>query len=89
MNKTDLISNISKVVRTKKEAADVLSCVLSAIAGALKNKDTVTIVGFGTFKTTARKARTGRNPQTGKELKIKARNAIRFVPGKALKDSVN
>jgi nucleoid DNA-binding protein len=89
MNKTDLINEISKVVTTKKEAADVLSCVLSTITGALKKKDAVSIVGFGTFKTTERKARTGRNPQTGKEIKIKARNAVRFVPGKALKDSVN
>jgi nucleoid DNA-binding protein len=89
MNKTDLINEISKVVTTKKEAADVLNCILSTITVSLKKKDAVSIVGFGTFKTAERKARTGRNPQTGKEIKIKARNAVRFVPGKALKDSVN
>jgi nucleoid DNA-binding protein len=89
MNKTDLIDEIAKVAGTKKMAADVLNCMLSAIAGSLEKKDAVSIAGFGTFKTTERKARTGRNPQTGKEIKIKASTSVRFVPGKALKDSVN
>jgi len=89
MNKTDLVNEISKVVATKKEAADVLNTILSTISGALEKKDSVAIAGFGTFKTSERKARTGRNPQTGKEIKIKARSVVRFVPGKALKDTVN
>jgi len=54
----------------------------------LKKKDTVTLVGFGTFKVRQRKARKGRHPQTGEEIKIKAKKVARFVPGKALKDTV-
>ena len=54
----------------------------------MKKKDTVTLIGFGTFKVAQRKARKGRNPQTGEEIKIKAKKVPRFVPGKALKDAV-
>jgi DNA-binding protein HU-beta len=54
----------------------------------LKKKDTVTLVGFGTFKVDRRKARKGRNPQTGEEIKIKAKKVPKFVPGKALKASI-
>jgi DNA-binding protein HU-beta len=55
---------------------------------ALKKGESVTLVGFGTFKVAERKARTGRNPQTGKEIKIKAKSVPKFVPGKALKEAV-
>jgi DNA-binding protein HU-beta len=55
----------------------------------LKKKDAVTLVGFGTFKVSKRSARKGRNPQTGEEIKIKAKNVPKFVAGKALKDSIN
>jgi nucleoid DNA-binding protein len=89
MNKTDLVNEISKIVSTKKEANEVLNCVLSTITGALKKKDSVSIAGFGAFKVTKRKARIGRNPKTGEEIKIKAKSTPKFTPGKALKDSVN
>jgi nucleoid DNA-binding protein len=89
MNKSELINEISKVVGTKKEADKVLECVLTAITGALKKKESVSIIGFGAFKVTTRQARTGRNPKTGEEIKIKAKNSPKFIPGKALKDTVN
>ena len=88
MNKGDLVSEVSKVVATKKEAKAAVDCVFSTITKALKKKDTVTLIGFGTFKVAQRKARKGRNPQTGAEIKIKAKKVPRFVPGKALKDAV-
>jgi len=88
MNKGDLINEVAKVVGTKKEAQAAVDCVFSSITKALKKKNTVTLVGFGTFKVSKRKARTGRNPQTGEAIKIKAKNIAKFVPGKALKDAV-
>jgi DNA-binding protein HU-beta len=88
MNKGDLINEVAKVVSTKKEAQEALDCVLSSITKALKKGDTVTLIGFGTFKVTQRKARKGRNPQTGEEIDIKASKAPKFTPGKALKEAV-
>ena len=88
MNKGDLINEVAKVTSTKKEAQEAVDCVLASITKALKKKDTVTLVGFGTFKVNKRKARTGRNPQTGETLKIKAKNVPKFIAGKALKDAV-
>jgi DNA-binding protein HU-beta len=88
MNKGDLVKEVAKVASTKKEAQAALNCVFSTITKALKKKDTVTLIGFGTFKVSKRKARKGRNPQTGEEIKIKAKKVARFVPGKALKDAV-
>ncbi|MFH1487673.1 MAG: HU family DNA-binding protein [Pseudomonadota bacterium] len=89
MNKGDLVNEVAKVVSTKKEAQEAVDCVFSAITKALKKKDAVTLVGFGTFKVDKRKARTGRNPQTGEAIKIKAKNVPKFSAGKALKDAVN
>lgn len=89
MNKGDLINEVSKVVSTKKEAQAAVECVFSAISEALKREETVTLIGFGTFKVVNRKARKGRNPKTGEEIKIKAKNVAKFVPGKALSDSLN
>ena len=89
MNKGDLINEVAKVVSTKKEAQEAVDCVLSSITSAMKTGDTVTLVGFGTFKVVERKARKGRNPQTGEEIDIKAAKAPKFTPGKALKDAVN
>ncbi|MBW2001337.1 MAG: HU family DNA-binding protein [Deltaproteobacteria bacterium] len=89
MNKGDLVKEVAKVVNTKKEAQAALDCVFSSITKALKKKDTVTLVGFGTFKVGQRKARRGRNPQTGKDIEIKAKTVPKFVPGKALKDAVS
>jgi nucleoid DNA-binding protein len=88
MNKADLVSEVAKVVKTKKAAQEAVDCVFSTITKALKKKDTVTLVGFGTFKVGQRKARKGRNPQTGEEIKIKAKKVPKFIPGKALKDTV-
>jgi len=65
-----------------------VDCVFSTITKALKKKDTVALVGFGTFKVAQRKARKGRNPRSREEIKIKSKKVPRFVPGKALKDAV-
>jgi DNA-binding protein HU-beta len=89
MNKGDLVNEIAKVVNTKREAQAVVDCVFSTITKALKKKDPVTLIGFGTFKVAQRKARTGRHPQTGAEIKIKAKKVAKFVAGKALKDAVS
>jgi len=88
MNKGDLVEEVAKVVNTKKEAQAAVDCVFSTITNALKKKDSVTLIGFGTFKVGQRKARTGRNPQTGAKIKISAKNVAKFAPGKALKDAV-
>jgi nucleoid DNA-binding protein len=88
MNKADLINEVVKVTGIKKEAQAAVDCVLDTITKALKNSDQVTVVGFGTFKVSNRKARTGRNPKTGEEIEIKATNVPKFVAGKALKDVV-
>lgn len=88
MNKGNLVDEVAKVVGTKKEAQAAVECVLSSITKALKKGDAVTLVGFGTFKVTKRKARMGRNPQTGEEIKIKASKAPKFTPGKSLKEAV-
>jgi DNA-binding protein HU-beta len=88
MNKADLVNEVAKVVKTKKEAQAAVDCVFSTITNALKKGDAVTLVGFGTFKVQARKARKGRNPQTGAEIFIEARKVPRFVAGKPLKDGV-
>jgi DNA-binding protein HU-beta len=88
MNKGDLVNEVAKVVNTKREAQEAVDCVFSSITKALKKKNTVTLVGFGTFKVDKRKARKGRNPQTGEEIKIKAKKVPKFVPGKALKSAV-
>ena len=89
MNKGDLINEVAKAVSTKKEAQEAVDCVLSSITKALKKGDTVTLIGFGTFKVVERKARKGRNPQTGEEIDIKASKAPKFTPGRALKEAVN
>jgi nucleoid DNA-binding protein len=88
MNKGDLINEVAKVVKTKKEAQAAVDCVVSSITNALKKSDTVSLVGFGTFKVGQRKARKGRNPRTGAVINIKAKKVPRFTPGKALQDAV-
>ena len=88
MNKGDLVNEVAKVVSSKKEAQAAVDCVLTTITDALTKDDTVTLVGFGTFKAVERKARKGRNPQTGEEINIDARKVPKFVPGKALKDAL-
>lgn len=88
MNKGDLVSKVSDVLSSKKDAQAAVDCLLTSITEALSNKESVTLVGFGTFKSAERKARKGRNPQTGEEIDIPARNVPKFVPGKALKEAV-
>lgn len=88
MNKGDLINEVAKIVATKKQAQEVVDCVFSSVIDNLKKNESVQIAGFGTFKTAKREARTGRNPQTGAEMKIGARMVAKFVPAKALKEAV-
>lgn len=89
MNKADLINAIAKEAEVSKKAAEVaLNTFMASVTKALKKGDSVVLTGFGTFSTMKRKARTGRNPQTGAEIKIPAKTAPKFKPGKALKDSV-
>lgn len=88
MNKGDLINKVAEVLESKKDAQLAVDCVFSSIVDALVNEDPVTLVGFGTFKSVERKARKGRNPQTGQEIDIDARNVPKFVAGKALKDAL-
>lgn len=89
MNKGDLVDAVAAVVSTKKEAQEAVECVFETIKTALKKNDSVQIVGFGSFKVSKRDARKGRNPQTGEEIQIAARKVPKFVPAKALKDTVN
>jgi DNA-binding protein HU-beta len=89
MNKADLISEVAKVVSTKKEAQAAVDCVFKCIPKAIKKGSSVTIAGFGSFKVTKRKARKGRNPKTGEAIKIKASKAPKFVASKTLKDFLN
>ena len=90
MNKTELIEAVAKQAKiSKADAGKAVNAITSSITKALKKGDSVTLIGFGTFKVTKRAARTGRNPQTGKELKIAARKAPGFSAGKGLKDAVN
>lgn len=90
MNKTEFVDAIAKETGlTKKDAAAAVDAYNAVVTKALKKKDKVTLVGFGTFETSKRAARTGRNPQTGKEIKIAASVAPKFKAGKALKDTVN
>ncbi|HOF06063.1 MAG TPA: HU family DNA-binding protein [Syntrophales bacterium] len=88
MNKGDLVKAVETVVGKKKTAEEAVNCVLDAITGALKKEEAVTLVGFGSFKVYKRAARTGRNPQTGKAIKIKAKKVPKFTAGKKLRDAV-
>lgn len=90
MTKAELIDQAAKDAGISKAAATVaLSSLLDGVTKALKKKDgKVTLVGFGTFAKVRRKARKGRNPQTGEAIKIKASNVVKFRPGKKLRDSV-
>ncbi len=87
MNKAELIAAVAKDTKESKAQAErTVNSVLNAIK---KNtKKGVQLIGFGSFNVTKRKARKGRNPQTGETIKIKARNAVKFSAGKKLKDSI-
>jgi nucleoid DNA-binding protein len=88
MNKGDLVAEVAKVVKSKRMAEDAVSCVFEAITKSLKKGQAVTLVGFGTFAVGKRKARVGRNPQTGAAIKIAAKKVPKFSAGKALKKAV-
>ena len=89
MNRADLAAHVAGATGLSKAQADnAISTALDGIKGALKKGDSVTLIGFGTFSVSKRKARTGRNPATGQPLKIKAKNVAKFTPGKALKDAI-
>ena len=88
MNKADLVNEVAKALKTKKDAQAAVNVVLSSITEALGKGDAVSLVGFGTFKVAERKARKGRNPQTGEEIYIAASKVPRFIAGKALKEAV-
>ncbi len=90
MTKTDLVKNIAKDAGiTKASATQAVNSFLGNITKELKTKDgKVTLVGFGTFSKIDRKARKGRNPQTGETIKIKASKTVKFRPGKKLKESI-
>jgi DNA-binding protein HU-beta len=88
MNKSELIDAVAKITCTKKEAEEAINTVFATIQKALKKGDEVTLTGFGTFKVSKRKARKGRNPQTGEEIKIAAKKVPVFKAGKGLKDAV-
>ncbi|MCR5094990.1 MAG: HU family DNA-binding protein [Lachnospiraceae bacterium] len=90
MNKTELVAAIAKEAGlTKVDAEKALKAFTETVSKELKKKGKVQLVGFGTFETAKRAARTGRNPQTGKDIKIPAAVVPKFKAGKALKDTVN
>ncbi len=88
-SKGDLVADMAAAAGiTKKAGADALEALLGAISGELKKGGSVTLTGFGTFKVSARAARTGVNPQTGAAIKIPARNVPTFKAGKGLRETV-
>ncbi|MDA0617123.1 MAG: HU family DNA-binding protein [Proteobacteria bacterium] len=90
MTKGDLIDAIASSANlTKAQAGVALNAVLDGVTASLKKGDAVTLIGFGTFKISERKAREGRNPRTGETIKIAAKKSVSFSAGKSLKDTVN
>jgi len=90
MNKQELIEAMAiEAGISRSQASGALDAFVEATAKALKKGDRVSLVGFGAFSVSKRAARTGRNPQTGKEIKISARKVIKFKAGKALSDAIN
>jgi DNA-binding protein HU-beta len=89
MNKSEMIDAVAQGADISKAAAGkALDAAIEAVVKAVSKGDTVTLVGFGTFKSSKRAARTGRNPQTGKEIKIAATTVPRFTPGAGFKAAV-
>ena len=90
MNKQELVSAIAKEAGLTKVAAEKsVNALVKAVSGSLKKGNAVQLIGFGTFSVSKRAARTGRNPQTGKEIKIAAKKVAKFKAGKALSAVVN
>lgn len=89
MNKTDLVNALAdKTGMTKKDSGEALDTILDTIVDSLKRGEKVTVTGFGTFEVRHRDQRPGRNPQTGEEITIAARNVAAFRAGKNLKEAV-
>ncbi len=89
LTKSDLAVNVAKEAElTKADAVNAVNALLDNIQKALKKGDKVSLVGFGTFEVSKRKARTGVNPQTGEKIKIKASKIAKFRPGKNLKGAI-
>jgi len=89
MNKAELIEAVStETGLTKRTSKEAIDAVISAITDSLAREERVTLVGFGTFQVMERKVRTGRNPQTGKELQIPAKKVPKFKAGKSLREAV-
>jgi len=90
MNKEELVKEISKKAKvSQKQASEILTITLDTIEKTVSKGKKVTLVGFGTFESRKRAARTGRNPQTGKEIKIAAKKVPAFSAGKKFKELVN
>ena len=90
MNKSDLVAKISeKSELSKKDSEKALNAFMDAVTEALKEGQKIQLIGFGTFEVRERKARTGRDPRSGKTIEIPATNSATFKAGKALKDAVN
>ncbi|MBC5689896.1 HU family DNA-binding protein [Mediterraneibacter sp. NSJ-55] len=90
MNKTELVAAIAETAEiSKKDSEKALKAFIDVVTEQLKKGDKVQLVGFGTFEVSERAAREGRNPQTGKTMKIAACKAPKFKAGKALKDALN
>lgn len=90
MNKGELVDAVAREAGISKlEAQSALDSLVANVTKALKKGQKVTLIGFGTFSTSERAAREGRNPQTGKPIKIPAKKVAKFTPGKALKDAIN
>ena len=89
MTKAELIAAVAKEAKIPKVAAEkALNAFTGSVTKALKKGDKLTLTGFGTFSVARRRARTGRNPQTGREIKIPAAKVAKFKPGKELKSAV-
>lgn len=89
MNKQELVDKVAKKSGLmKKDVQAVIDLTVESVMDAVKKGDKVTLVGFGTFTSIKRKARKGRNPQTGKEITIPAKKSPKFTPGKAFKEKV-
>ena len=90
MNKEELVQEVAKKSKvTQKEAAEIINALMETIEKTVAKGKKVTLVGFGTFEARKRAARTGRNPQTGKEIKIAAKTVPAFSAGKKFKEAVD
>lgn len=90
MNKAELVEEVAKKTGlTKKVCRDAVDAVISTIKDSLRKREKVTLVGFGSFKVMARKSRRGRNPRTGEEIQIPAKEVPKFEPGRELRQAVS